>query len=379
MGCALQDKRGEIKIAMALTRINIGPIHPSTHGVIRLVVDLDGDTIENIEPHIGFLHRGVEKLVETRMYMQSPPYMEKLDYVAPMAYSEVYVAAVEKAMGIEVKERAQYLRTILLELQRIASHLFAVGTMCNDMGQMFTVFMWAFKDRDMVLDLLQEAAGSRMFYVNMRLGGLNRDVPPDFKQHAAEVMDYIDKRIPQYEKYVESNPVFMERTKKVGVLSKEDALDLGVSGPVLRASGVDYDVRKNNPYYIYEKLHFNAKVLHDGDNFARYKARMLEMRESVRLVKAALNMLPEGDALGMPVKLRSPNPVNRIVVSSRELPRGEVYMYMVADPQKPYRLSIRSPNFINLAALRHMAKGAKIADLFAIMGSLDLVMGGVDR
>src|SRR5271157_1914046 len=158
---------GELRTSekMAITRINIGPVHPSTHGVLRLVVDLDGDTIVNIEPHVGFLHRGVEKLAETRMYMQNPPYMEKLDYVAPMSYNEVYVAAVEAAMGIEVKPRAQYIRTILLELQRIASHLFGIGTMCNDLGQMFTVFMWSFKDRDLVLDLLQEAAGSRMFYV----------------------------------------------------------------------------------------------------------------------------------------------------------------------------------------------------------------------
>src|SRR5271163_2970469 len=168
---------------MAITRINIGPVHPSTHGVIRLEVDLDGDTIVNVEPHVGFLHRGVEKLTETRMYMQNPPYMEKLDYVAPMSYDEVYVAAVEAAMGIPVKERAQYIRTILLELQRIASHFLAIGLMCNDLGQMFTGFMWAFQDRDRVLDLLQEASGSRMFYVNMRLGGLNRDVSPDFKDH----------------------------------------------------------------------------------------------------------------------------------------------------------------------------------------------------
>ncbi len=364
---------------MTITRINIGPVHPSTHGVIRLEVDLDGDTIVNVEPHIGFLHRGVEKLVETRMYMQSPPYMEKLDYVAPMSYDEVYVAAVEAAMGIEVKERAQYLRTILLELQRIASHLLGIGLMCNDLGQMFTGFMWAFQDRDRILDLLQEASGSRMFYVNMRLGGLNRDVSPDFREHTVKVMEYMEGRVAEYESYIEKSPVFTERMKGVGVITAKQAKDLGVSGPVLRASGVDYDVRKNNPYYVYEKLHFNTKTLIDGDNFARYKIRMLEMRESIRIVLAALNSMPEGDAVGMPVKLRSPNPVNRIVTVNRELPRGEVLMYHVADPQKPYRLSIRSPNFINLAALRHMSKGAKIADLFAIMGSLDLVMGGVDR
>ncbi|MDE1768647.1 MAG: NADH-quinone oxidoreductase subunit D [Candidatus Micrarchaeota archaeon] len=364
---------------MALTRINIGPVHPSTHGVIHLVVDIDGDTIADVEPHIGFLHRGVEKLTETRMYMQNPPYMEKLDYIAPMSYNEAYVAAVESAMGIEVKERAQYIRVILLELQRIASHLLSVGLLCNDLGQMFTGFMWTFKDRDLVLDLLQEAAGSRMFYVNMRLGGLNRDLPPDFADHANETLNYLEKRVTEYENYIEKSPIFTERMKGVGFMSPEEAKNLGVTGPVLRGSGVDYDVRKNNPYYVYEKLHFSTKVLHEGDNFARYKVRMLEMKESIRLVRTALRMLPDGDALGMPVKLRSPNPVNRIATVNRELPRGEVYMYLVADPQKPYRLSMRSPNFINLAALKHITRGQRIADLFAIMGSLDLVMGCVDR
>lgn len=365
---------------MAITRINIGPVHPSTHGVLRLVVDLDGDTIERVEPRIGFLHRGVEKLVETRMYMQSPPYMEKLDYVAPLSYDEAYVATVEKALGIEVKERAQYARVILLELQRIASHLLGIGTMCNDLGQMFTVFMWSFKDRDMILKLLEEASGNRMFYVNMRLGGLLRELPPGFETHVLEVIDYMEKRIAEYERYIEGNQVFKERTKGVGILSAKDAKDLGVTGPVLRASGIEYDVRKNNPYYVYEKLHFSVKSLDKGDNFSRYRIRIMEMKESIRLIREAFDKMPDsGDMTGMPVKLRSPEPVNRIVSLNRELPRGECLMYMVADSQKPYRLSIRSPSFINLAALSHMAKGHRLADLFAILGSLDLVMGCVDR
>ncbi len=364
---------------MSIVRINIGPVHPSTHGVIRLVVDVDGDTIVNIEPHIGMLHRGVEKLAETRMYMQIPPYTEKLDYMAPMSYDEAYVATVEAAMNIQVSERAQYIRVILLELQRIASHLLSVGFFCNDLGQMFTGFMWAFKDRDIILDLLQEAAGSRMFYVNMRLGGLREDLPADFEDHVLQTMNYMEKRIPEYINYLEKNPVFIERTKGIGVLTREDAKQLGVTGPVLRASGVNYDVRRNNPYYVYSKLQFTPKVLQEGDNFARYKVRMLEMQESIRLVRSAIKSLPEGEAKGMPIKLRSPNPVNRVSIVNRELPRGECMMYMVADPQKPYRLSIRSPNFINLAAISHMAKGGRFADLFSTLGSLDLVMGCVDR
>ncbi|MCL4364936.1 MAG: NADH-quinone oxidoreductase subunit D [Candidatus Marsarchaeota archaeon] len=364
---------------MPITRINVGPVHPSTHGVIRLVVDLDGDTIENVEPHVGFLHRGVEKLVETRMYMQSTPYMEKLDYVAPMSYNDAYVAAVEAAMGIPVKERAQYIRVILLELQRIASHLLSIGTLCNDIGQMFTAFMWSFKDRDIVLDLLQEATGSRMFYVNMRLGGLHSDLPPDFEEHALNTLDYLEKRVPQYEHYIERNPIFTERMKGIGVVSKELAKNIGITGPALRASGVNYDVRKNSPYYVYDKFHFNPQVLYDGDNFSRYKVKILEIKESIRIARAALKSLPEGDALGMPVKLRSPNPKNRISIVSRELPRGECLMYLVADPQRPYRLSIRSPCFINLAAISHIAKGERFADLFGILGSLDIIMGCIDR
>ncbi len=364
---------------MTITRINVGPVHPSTHGVVRLVVDLDGDTIVNIEPHIGFLHRGVEKLAEERMYMQIPPYMEKLDYVAPMSYNDAYVATVEEAMGIEPTERAKYIRTILLELQRIASHLLSVGSLCNDLGQMFTSFMWVFKDRDIILDLLQEATGARMFYMNMRLGGLNQDLPPGFIERAIKVMNYMEKRVVEYESYIEKNSVFSERMKGVGILTREQAKELGVTGPVLRASGVNYDVRKNDPYYVYGKFHFNTKTMQDGDNFSRYKVRMLEIHESIRIVKASLKTLPEGEAKGAPVKLRSPVPVKKSVVVSRELPRGECVMQLITGEQKPYRLAIRSPSFINLAALSHIVKGSRFADLFATFGSLDIITGCVDR
>lgn len=362
-----------------VTRINIGPVHPSTHGVLRLVVDLDGDTVLNVEPHIGFLHRGVEKLVETRMYMQNSVYMEKLDYVAPMSYDEAYVATVEKALGVEVKERAMYVRTVLLELQRIASHLLWLGSMANDTGQFFTVFMWTFSDRDLVLRLLEEAAGARMFYVNMRLGGLARDLPPGFEERANEVLRYLSKRVKKYENFLEKNPIFLSRMKGVGVLSKEMAVELGVTGPVLRGSGVNYDVRMNNPYYVYEKLGFEPQVHSGGDCFSRYKVRMFEIKESIRLVTYALEMMPEGDATGMQVKLILPNAKNRNVIVSRETPRGECMMYMIADPQRPYRLSIRAPTFINLAAIREITKGCRTADIFPILGSLDIVMGDVDR
>ncbi len=362
-----------------VTRINIGPVHPSTHGVLRLVVDLDGDTIVNVEPHIGLTHRGVEKLMENRMYMQNLPYMEKEDYVASTAYGDAYISAVESAMGIEVKERAQYVRVVLLELQRIASHLLWLGTMLNDLGQFFTLFMWTFKDRDIILRLLEEQAGGRMFYVNMRPGGLIKELPPGFEEETLQVMNYMEKRVAFYENYLEKNEVFIERTKGVGVMSAQQAIEYGVTGPVLRGSGVDYDVRSNKPYYVYKELGFRPQVLSGGDCFARYKVRMLEMKESIRLVRTALKKMPEGDAIGMPIKLILPAAKNRIVSVSRETPRGELFIYMVADPQKPYRISLRTPSFINLSALNALAKGSRLADLFAILGSLDLVIPDVDR
>ncbi len=364
---------------MSLVKINIGPVHPSTHGLLRLVVTLDGDTIVNVEPHVGFLHRGVEKLAENRMYMQIPPFIEKCDYVAKMAMDEAYVATVEAAMGIEPNERAQYERVILLELQRIASHLLWLGAMLNDLGHFFSVFMWTFADRDKVLKLLEEATGQRMFYVNMRLGGLRQEFPKDFEYHALDVLTYLEKRINEYESFIENSSLFKERMYKVGVLSRDDAINLGVSGPVLRASGVNFDVRKDKPYYVYKKLNFKPIVLYNGDNFSRYKVRILEIKESIRLIREAFKQMPDGNATGMPIKLINPAPKNKVVRVSREGPRGEIMFYLVADEQRPYRLAMRTPAFINLAALNHIARGNKFANLFPIIGSLDLVMADVDK
>ncbi|MDE1761971.1 MAG: NADH-quinone oxidoreductase subunit D [Candidatus Micrarchaeota archaeon] len=364
---------------MAETKINIGPVHPSTHGVLRLVVTLDGDTVKHVEPHIGFLHRGVEKLVETRMYMQSPSYMEKLDYVAPLSYDELYVATVEAALGIEVKERAQYVRLVQLELQRLASHLFWLGTLLNDIGQLFSMFMWAFKDRDIVLRLMEEATGGRMFYVNMRLGGLNRDFAPGFEGHAGKVLEYLEHRLDEYEDFLESNPIFLERLKGIGVMDKKAAIGMGVTGHMLRGSGVEYDVRKNYPYYAYEKLGFRIQTHNDGDCFARYKVRMNEMKESIRLIREALLAMPQGDAIGMPIRLIGPPPKNREAIVKRELPRGEGIMYMVAEGQRPYRLSIRAPSFINTAAIQSLPVGHRLQDLFTILATIDTVLADVDR
>ena len=365
---------------MAVVRINVGPVHPSTHGVLRLVVDVDGDTVKLVEPHIGFLHRGVEKLCETRMYMQNPSYMEKLDYIAPLSWDELYVAAVEQAMDIPVKEGAQYARVMLLEFQRIASHLLWMGTLASDLGQMFTTFMWAFRDRSKVIKLLEDVAGSRMFYVNMRLGGLYQPLPKDFKERALALIDYIEKTMPEYIEILDKNEIFLERTKGVGVLSKEDAINYGVSGPVLRASGVKEDVRKSQPYYVYDKLKFDIPVKYNGDSFDRYKVRFEEILQSTKIIRQCLSMMPDdADVVGAPIKLIGPAAKPDTIITRRELPRGEGLIYMIPDKQKPYRISLRSPTFINLSVLSKLCDGVKFADIFSIMGSLDLVLAEIDR
>ena len=365
---------------MSIVRINVGPVHPSTHGVLRLVVDVDGDTIKMVQPHIGFLHRGVEKLCETRMYMQNPSYMEKLDYIAPLAWDELYVSAVEQALGVQVKEAAQYARMILLEFQRIASHLLWIGTLANDLGQMFTAFMWTFRDRSKVIKLLEDVSGSRMFYVNMRLGGLYEPLPKDFKERSLALIDYLEKTMPEYLNVLDKNEVFVERTKGVGALSREDAINYGVSGPVLRASGVAEDVRKSQPYYAYEKIKFDIPVMRNGDCMDRYRVRYEEILQSTKIIRQALSMMPEnGDVVGAPIRLIGPAAKPDTIIARRELPRGEGLIYMIPDKQKPYRISLRSPTFINMAVMSKLCDGAKFADMFAIMGSLDLVLAEIDR
>ncbi len=361
-------------------RINIGPIHPSTHGVLKLVAYVDGDTIRKVEPHIGFLHRGVEKLMENRIYLQNAVYAEKLDYIAPLSWSDLYLSAVEQATGTPVKENAQYLRIILLEFQRIASHLLWLGTFCNDLGQIFTTFMQTFRDRDKILKLLEDVSGNRMFYMNLRLGGFSSNLPCDFAERAYDLVGYLEQRIAAYPEVLESNPIFMERTKGVGVLSRKDALDYGVSGPVLRGSGIATDIRKSSPYYLYDKLKFMAPTRNDGDSYSRYRVRYEEMLQSLSMIKQALDLMPkEGEVLGARVKLRGTDANTDPIVISRELPRGEGMIYLVPGKQGPYRISLRSPVFSNLCALSKMCEGAKFADLFSILGSLDIVLGEADR
>jgi len=363
---------------MPVTRINIGPMYPSTHGELRMVVYVDGNIIKRVEPRIGFLHRGVEKLMETRTYMQNPPYIEKLDYVAPLSWDDLYVSTVEMALGIQVKEAAQYARVVMLEFQRIASHLLWLGTFCNNIDMFFTVVMWAFRDRAMIIRFLEDVTGDRMFYMNLRLGGLNRPLPADFSERAHKLADYLEKTIPQYGEFLNNGP-FAERTKGIGILEKDEAIAHGVSGPVLRASGVDEDVRKSNPYYIYDKLRFIVPTGYKGDVHSRFVVRYKEMLQSARIIQQALDKTPGGDVVGMPIKLIGPAAKPDTVINNRELPKGEGLIYMVPDAQRPYRIYLRSPIYSNLAVLSHITKECKTADLFSILGSLDVVMGECDK
>jgi NADH-quinone oxidoreductase subunit D len=311
--------------------------------------------------------------------MQNPSYTEKLDYIAPLAWDDLYVSAVEKATGTEVKEAAQYARTILLEFQRIASHLLWLGTFANDLGQMYTIFMWSFRERAKVLKLLEDVSGSRMFYLNLRLGGLSKELPKDFKDRAHKLIDYLEHTIPSYKDILDENSVFLERTKDVGKLDKDTAINYGATGPVLRASGVDYDVRKANPYYVYEKLRFHVPIRSNGDSYDRYRIRYEEMLESIKLIRQALYLMPDTSVSGLPIKLTGPNAKPDTVMIERELPRGNGIIYMVPDKQKPSRIALRAPSFINLSLLPMLCKGVKFADLFPILGSLDIVMGEIDK
>ena len=364
---------------MKTVRINIGPMHPSTHGVLELAVDADGDTIRRVEPHIGFLHRGIEKLAETRLYMQSPSYMEKLDYVAPLGWNELFVSAVEEATSTQVKERAQYARMVLLEFQRMASHLMWLGTFCGDM-QIPKASMWAFTDREKMIRFLEDVAGSRGFYLNLRLGGFDKELPLDFKKRGLKLADYMLDRVHEYRVLLEDNPVFLEKTRNVGVLKPGDAVDLGVCGPVLRGSGVKEDVRKSKPYYFYDKVKFAVPVQSRADCLGRYRVRIEEIAESAKIIRQVLDMMPEtGDVRGLPIGLLGPGADSDPVMVSRELPKGEGLIYMVPDRQKPHRISLRSPAFANLFALSKMCEGAKLSDIFTILGSLDIVLAEIDK
>ena len=358
--------------------LNIGPAHPSTHGVFRMRATLDGEVIVDLEPVFGYLHRGVEKLAEQRTYTGIIPLTDRLDYLASMSNNMAYCMAVEKLAGIKVPERALYLRVILSELQRIASHLVATGAFLNDCGAFMTPILYMLREREKILDLLEMVSGQRLTYNYMRIGGVSQDVPAEFMPALQKFMAQMPRFIGEYEQLLKENEVLIARSRGVGILSKEMAINSGASGPVLRASGVQWDIRKTDPYAIYERFEFDIPTGEMGDSYDRYRVRIEEMRQSLRIIEQAVKQIPDG-----PVKAEVPHlfhPPRGEVYAHIEAPKGELGFYVVSDNSiTPYRFHVRAPSLINLTALREMLIGWKIADAIIIFGSIDICMGEVDR
>ena len=366
--------------------MNMGPQHPSAHGVFRAILTLEGETIVAVDAVIGYLHRCHEKLGETLTYVQYPSIASKTDYVAAMTSELAYVLAAEKIGQIEVPKRAQYLRVIAAELQRIASHCLWLGTWCMDMGGALgggaTVFLYCFRERETLLDLFEALTGARLLYGFHQVGGTRYDLPAGWAERCRSTVDLIERRINEYEAMLEGNPFFLARTRGVGVISRELAQEVGVSGPLIRGSGVAYDIRRAEPYSSYEAFDFKVPVETGGDCWARYRVRMVEFRESIGIVRQALEGLPPGPISSRPgVKSVGQVRIGKGETYARvEGPRGEVGCYLVADGSaKPYRMKWRGASFSNLSVLPHIVPGHKVADVVAIMGSVDPVFGEVDR
>ena len=357
--------------------VNMGPQHPSTHGVFRMVLWLDGEKVVRAEPHIGYLHRGSEKLCEGEQYNQIITLFDRLDYVSNFNNELVFCRAVEKIMGIEVPERAEYVRVILCELNRIASHLLFVGTFGLDAGAM-TPIMFAFRGRERVQAVFEAISGARMMHNYFRVGGLKEDLPNNFGDLIGGLLPDLRNDVVESDKLLTFSEVFIARTKGVGAIDAETAVDYGLTGPCLRACGVPYDVRRAEPYSVYDRFDFEIPVGIDGDSWERYYVRLQEMYQSLNIIEQALEQMRPGPVSTLGRRLIRP-PKGDVYVRS-ENPRGEIGVYLVSDgSDKPYRVKVRPPSFCNLSALKHMVKGAWVADAVIILGSLDIVLGEVDR
>jgi NADH-quinone oxidoreductase subunit D len=382
--------------------LNMGPQHPSTHGVLRLVLELDGEVVVRCVPHIGYLHTGIEKGLESKRYQQGIPLTDRLDYLAPLSNNLAYVLAIEKALGITVPERCQTIRVLLTELTRIKSHLVWLGTHALDVGAM-SVFLYCFREREQILDMYEAVSGQRMMSTYFRVGGLAADLPPGFEQQVQAFLAAFPDRLAEYEALLTQNPLWRQRTVGIGTISREDAIALGLSGPALRACGVAYDVRKAHPYSGYERYQFDVPLGKTGDVYDRYMVRMAEMRQSHRIALQALARLKPGPINVADPKLMPP-PRHLLkksmealihhfklysdgfsvppgeVYQAIEAPKGELGVYLVSDGSpRPYRVHYRAPSFVNLQALSRMVEGRLVADVVAVIGSLDIVLGEIDR
>jgi NADH-quinone oxidoreductase subunit D len=384
--------------------LNMGPQHPSTHGVLRLILELDGETVIRAIPDVGFLHTGIEKNMESKTYIKALTMTDRLDYLNNMGNNLTYVLAIEKLMGTVVPERANVLRVLCCELQRIASHLVWLGTHCIDLASM-SILLYAFRDREKIMDIFEMISGQRMMTSYIRPGGVWRDVPAGFKETVTDFLTELPKHLDDYERLLNNNPIFRARTVDVGYISPEDALNWGLTGPTLRGSGVNVDVRRTMPYCGYETYDFDVPLETDGDVYARYMCRMREFRESIKIVQQALDRLdkvkgpfiandrkvvpPPRSELGQSMEAvihhfklwtEGFKPPKGQVYAATESPRGELGVFLVSDGSpNPYRVHYRCPSWANLQALNYMSEGHLVADLVAIIGSTDIVLGDVDR
>lgn len=357
--------------------LNMGPQHPSTHGVLRLVMQLDGETVTRCTPVIGYLHRGLEKILENRPYMAGIRYMDNADYLSPMINEMAFAGAVEQLMGIEAPRRAQYIRLMTNEMQRITSHLVAVGTYLLDLGAI-TPVLFAFRDREGILSLFEELGGSRFNVNYMRVGGVLHDLPEGWLQRLDSWLKTFDKTWDELDELITGNEIFMKRTQGTGYIDPQQAIAYGVTGPIARASGVNYDLRCNIPYGAYREIATKPIVRQDGDAFGRYMVRLYEMKESARLIREAMAKLPGGSiCTRTPIALRPPRGETYFAVESS---KGELGIYLISDGSEyPYRAKIRGPSFVNLQILPELMRGHKMGDVVAILGSIDVVLGEVDR
>ena len=389
-------------IEMRNYTINFGPQHPAAHGVLRLVLELDGEVVERADPHIGLLHRGTEKLIEVRPYLQSIPYFDRLDYCSMLMQEHSFVLAVEKLLGTEVPLRAQYIRVLFDEITRILNHLLNVTTMALDVGAM-TPLLWMFEEREVLMEFYEAVSGQRMHANYYRFGGVNRDLPDGLAERIAAWIEQFGPKLDDVDVLLTENRIFKQRTVDIGIVSTEDALAWGFTGPCLRASGLPWDLRKAQPYEVYDRLEFDIPVGKNGDCWDRYLVRMLEIRESLRIMRQCLEQMPEGPVRVVDQKVTPPPRTEmkrsmealihhfKLYTEGVHVPAGEVYaaiesakgefgVFLVADgTNRPWRCKIRSPGYVHLEALDFMSKGHMLADVPSIIGSIDIVFGEIDR
>jgi len=363
-----------------LLEVSMGPQHPSTHGVFRMDVVLDGEKVMKLKPVFGYLHRNHEKIAENISYLGSMPYTDRLDYFCSMTNNWAYALSVEKLAGLAVPERAEYIRVIMAELTRLQNHTCLVGFFAQDMGALGTPLMYAFREREKILDLFESVSGARMMCNYLRFGGVRCDVTPEWLAQAGQLVDGYGRFLDEFETLLSENEILLARSQGVGVLPRELAVNASITGPMLRAAGVNYDVRKVDRYGIYSRFDFKVPLGEHGDVYDRYMIRVLEMRESVKILKQALRDIPSGPVMDPKAKLRGFRPKSGEAYGRIEAPKGELGFYLISDgTANPYRYRVRPPSFINLTILEDMCLGHRIADTVVILGSVDIVLGEVDR